>query len=700
MLDVSENFVTSVPSQIGLLSGLQYLLLRQNKLSGTLPDLTRLTRLIVLDLSGNSFDGGLPGWVWHANSLEYLLLHQNKLSGSISSQIALLTNLTVLSLYGNQLGGSLPRLYQAPNSLTLLFRNRLSCPLPSHTSDNSPANPANARTLIALGNLFRLVGYSRTGAEEWLFSWDEDSTHLFVGFPAPWARLLIMVGAVLVLTGLWGFVQKKGGVGFVGFGQPSLLWRRCIKICIVAVGFGVVQAIGLFNSHTVHECADAVSRMSLSEQTNLSAGLCGWVWTTCALCCGMSAFGAVWLLRQFSGNKHHARLLAEESETTQTMVAKPRVLWRIGLFLGWGLLMCGLSVPAFLNLAVSSLPANNSLGVHGVVATLLQFCVSPLLVLATDILIPKSCVWFVSQYTGEKLRWQHRQTTTARGPDPHVDADATPPTDTKDEASVANTSRTVVESVEDEMNGPTPPHPATIELMLVSQLAVLVVLPVLARLLFDEHCMGIGRMMWSLCDSTQVTFGVSLNVSISTHGSSLRQVAIPVLAPDAVWNSVCEVSWSINDSDMCVRKVIGGSASLVLSKVVVQTLLTMARSLIGALLGWLGWRGVFWDVFRRACQNLDEVALARSVVSLMLLGFAFGATAPLVWIGVLFALGSIQLLRASVLASSSPEGQAMRAVSSSRRVVDGLGVPRMVLAGPVIQLVILGWFAAKAGLCV
>eukprot|EP00300_Choanocystis_sp_HF-7_P020076 c20501_g2_i4.p1 GENE.c20501_g2_i4~~c20501_g2_i4.p1 ORF type:complete len:558 (+),score=135.94 c20501_g2_i4:155-1675(+) len=506
-----------------------------------------------------------------------------------------------------------------------------------------------------------------------------------------------MVGAVLVLTGLWGFVQKKGGVGFVGFGQPSLLWRRCIKICIVAVGFGVVQAIGLFNSHTVHECADAVSRMSLSEQTNLSAGLCGWVWTTCALCCGMSAFGAVWLLRQFSGNKHHARLLAEESETTQTMVAKPRVLWRIGLFLGWGLLMCGLSVPAFLNLAVSSLPANNSLGVEGVVATLLQFCVSPLLVLATDILIPKSCVWFVSQYRGEISRRQSMQCLQAT----HDHSDSVNQKDIpRDTQSVATTSRTVVESVEDEMNGPTPPHPATIELMLVSQLAVLVVLPVLARLLFDEHCMGIGRMMWSLCDSTQVTFGVSLQVPLVTPGGQWKDIFVPVLAQDAVWNSVCEVSWSINDSDMCVRKVIGGSASLVLSKVVVQTLLTMARSLIGALLGWLGWRGVFWDVFRRACQNLDEVALARSVVSLMLLGFAFGATAPLVWIGVLFALGSIQLLRASVLASSSPEGQAMRAVSSSRRVVDGLGVPRMVLAGPVIQLVILGWFAAKAGLCV
>eukprot|EP00300_Choanocystis_sp_HF-7_P015991 c19255_g1_i1.p1 GENE.c19255_g1_i1~~c19255_g1_i1.p1 ORF type:complete len:833 (-),score=142.93 c19255_g1_i1:34-2532(-) len=674
IFDVCDSNLDSIPSQIGLLTRMEYLLLSDSALSGSLPDLTNLTQLVVLDMSENLFEDSLPPWLMNMTRLEYLLLHENRLHGSISPQISLLSNLTVLSLYGNELGGSLPPLHLRPDSLTLLFRNRISCSLPDHASEQ---RPDGARTLIALGNSFRLVWFSTTGAEGWLYDWDEDSTHLFVGFPAPWVRLMLMVGGVLILSGLWLCIQQRSGRIAGVLSQPSRLWLYCAKVAMMAVALGFIQAIGLASAHTVHECPNLLSRISLSEQTRLGTGLCGWVWTSCALCCMFGIAGALWLRYQFSASVLRSKYttLMEEFRQQSTL-SPPSGWWRLGLFFGWSLLMCTLSIPAFLNLAASSLPANNSLGIQGPVATLLQFLVSPLLVLATDTLIPKLCVWFVRQYRGEPTRRIQMVTWRQRGSTDSPDKNVVDSPQTPLDAEQTPTKAVI-------------PHPVTIELILLSQLVVLVALPVLTRLLFDEHCMGIGRQMWSLCQSDQADFEVSINVTLTTPSGQQRNIAVPVLSQYAVWNSVCEVSWSIHDHEMCARRVTAGSSALVISKVIVQTLLTTVRGLIVAVLTWMNWAGPFWGTCRRMCEVSDHSATARSVISLMLLGFAFGVMAPLVWVVVLVGLAAIQLASAS---------HSQKAVSTLR-IGDALEVPRMVLAGPVIQIVILSWFAAAVGLC-
>ena len=100
-----------------------------NRLSGTIPDLSALTNLKVLDLHYNSLNGSFPDL--RANtSLMRLALTGNKLTGSIP-ELNSLTNLRELYLTSNQLEGSIPNL-SALTNLTNLFlsHNMLIGPIP------------------------------------------------------------------------------------------------------------------------------------------------------------------------------------------------------------------------------------------------------------------------------------------------------------------------------------------------------------------------------------------------------------------------------------------------------------------------------------------------------------------------------------------------------------------------------------------
>ena len=80
----------------------------EKSLSGTLPGISALTKLEVLNLDFNSLGGGVPNLSAHVN-LREIYLSRNHLNGTVPN-ISALTNLVVLSLGGNQLGGPLPNL--------------------------------------------------------------------------------------------------------------------------------------------------------------------------------------------------------------------------------------------------------------------------------------------------------------------------------------------------------------------------------------------------------------------------------------------------------------------------------------------------------------------------------------------------------------------------------------------------------------
>lgn len=80
-----------------------------NMLVGGLPtEIGLLSTLNFLDLSGNFIDETIPSELFSASSpLEELLLSGNELTGNIPSEFGLATNLLVVDLGGNELSGEL-----------------------------------------------------------------------------------------------------------------------------------------------------------------------------------------------------------------------------------------------------------------------------------------------------------------------------------------------------------------------------------------------------------------------------------------------------------------------------------------------------------------------------------------------------------------------------------------------------------------
>ncbi len=122
-----------IPTQLGNLAALQELWLNNNFLSGSIPpSLGDLHNLRLLSLFTNELSGSIPGSLGNLAALETLGLQWNELSGSIPAELGNLSRLRVLALARNALSGELPAgLGQLISLETLsLHANALSGPIP------------------------------------------------------------------------------------------------------------------------------------------------------------------------------------------------------------------------------------------------------------------------------------------------------------------------------------------------------------------------------------------------------------------------------------------------------------------------------------------------------------------------------------------------------------------------------------------
>lgn len=112
------------------LDQLRVLSLRNNSLSGPLPDLSTLVNLKTLFLDHNHFSGEFPPSLLFLHRLLILDLSHNNFTGSLPGNLTLLDRLGYLRLDSNRFSGAIPPLNQSTLALFNISSNNLSGPIP------------------------------------------------------------------------------------------------------------------------------------------------------------------------------------------------------------------------------------------------------------------------------------------------------------------------------------------------------------------------------------------------------------------------------------------------------------------------------------------------------------------------------------------------------------------------------------------
>lgn len=142
-LDLGSNLLEGpLPSSLCNLEGLEYLLLSNNKLNGTIPHCfgNFSSQLTVLDLRNNSFHGKISTTFPKGNQLRNLGLNGNQLEGPIPPSLINCRKLEVLDIGHNQISDAFPVWLESLPELSVLIlkSNRLNGTIGTSSMTKSP----------------------------------------------------------------------------------------------------------------------------------------------------------------------------------------------------------------------------------------------------------------------------------------------------------------------------------------------------------------------------------------------------------------------------------------------------------------------------------------------------------------------------------------------------------------------------------
>ncbi|CAB9512857.1 Leucine Rich Repeat [Seminavis robusta] len=119
-LEVNPELQGSIPTEVGKIEKLRWLVMDRCDLSGTLPkELGQLQHLEMMIVALNQMSGKLPTEIGLLKKILHFSVRNNKFHGTLPTELGKLTTSTLLSLWGNQLSGAVPSEYGLLTNLTI-----------------------------------------------------------------------------------------------------------------------------------------------------------------------------------------------------------------------------------------------------------------------------------------------------------------------------------------------------------------------------------------------------------------------------------------------------------------------------------------------------------------------------------------------------------------------------------------------------
>jgi len=203
LLDLSSNYLLTgtIPTEIGILSSLEYLYISRTSLSGTIPtEFGQLTQLYWFDLGpAPSISSTLPSEFGQLTGLNYMDVSRSNLYGNIPSELGLMTNIGRLYLYTNSFSGTLP---QELGNLSQLDRFEIDA------NSLSGSIPSQLGLLLSLSQL-ELDANSFTGTIPSQLGLLSSLTIMRLDTNSLSGTIPSEIGLLSNLDQLWLFVSKK-----------------------------------------------------------------------------------------------------------------------------------------------------------------------------------------------------------------------------------------------------------------------------------------------------------------------------------------------------------------------------------------------------------------------------------------------------------------------------------------------------------